>query len=680
MRRKSFSPVVLLVALTASLFGAQPVAGSPVPGVLDAAFGSGGVATLPEAGESLPAVVETVDGKLVLVGSGLSASNDSQDFVIRRLLPNGTPDLAFSGGRRTIDFAEPTPPPGPGQLPILSTPTNDVATSAAAGPDGTLLVGGYTSRGAKLAFALYKTGPGPVFGHDGRVVTPIGDGNGVVRSVFLLPDGKVLAVGDPVGEPGGVILARYEVDGALDTTFGAGGILRTDRLSSASAAMLSSESRIVIAGTIANGQGAILRLLPDGQPDPSFGTAGLAVGVIGGVNRLTLGPVGEIYLGGSRLARMAPDGTLDPTFGTATLYTAPAFISGLALQPDGNLLLTAILSPSQQDTVAVVSRVRPDGALDPTFGSGGSLVVADEFGRAERVLGAMLDRRGGLVAALSFGPVLHPAVRAGVVRVGATGTPVPPLPARSGYWMVDAGGSVYEFGAAGQYGDLSRLGSQASAGASDLEPLPSSFGYWILTPTGVISAHGDASKFGDARGLLHGGERAVSLSATPTGAGYWIFTDRGRVLPFGDARFLGDLADTRLNGPVLDSIATPSGNGYYMVASDGGVFSFGDAAFAGSMGAHRLNAPVESLVPDGDGAGYWLVATDGGVFAFDAPFRGSLGDVKLNRPVTGMVRYGGGYLMVGEDGGIFNFSDKPFLGSLGGSPPEKRVVAVASFG
>jgi len=26
----------------------------------------------------------------------------------------------------------------------------------------------------------------------------------------------------------------------------------------------------------------------------------------------------------------------------------------------------------------------------------------------------------------------------------------------------------------------------------------------------------------------------------------------------------------------------------------------------------------------------------------------------LNRPITGMVRYGNGYLMVGSDGGIFN--------------------------
>jgi hypothetical protein len=54
-----------------------------------------------------------------------------------------------------------------------------------------------------------------------------------------------------------------------------------------------------------------------------------------------------------------------------------------------------------------------------------------------------------------------------------------------------------------------------------------------------------------------------------------------------------------------------------------------------------------------------------------------MGNVKLNRPVTGMVRFGDGYVMVGEDGGIFNFSDRPFSGSLGGRPPAAPIVAVA---
>jgi len=38
---------------------------------------------------------------------------------------------------------------------------------------------------------------------------------------------------------------------------------------------------------------------------------------------------------------------------------------------------------------------------------------------------------------------------------------------------------------------------------------------------------------------------------------------------------------------------------------------------------------------------------------------------RLNAPVAAMVPYGDGYLMVGADGGIFDFSDQRFAGSLG---------------
>ena len=36
--------------------------------------------------------------------------------------------------------------------------------------------------------------------------------------------------------------------------------------------------------------------------------------------------------------------------------------------------------------------------------------------------------------------------------------------------------------------------------------------------------------------------------------------------------------------------------------------------------------------------------------------------------------------MVGEDGGIFNFSNLPFFGSLGATPPSSPVTSVAVTG
>jgi hypothetical protein len=280
-----------------------------------------------------------------------------------------------------------------------------------------------------------------------------------------------------------------------------------------------------------------------------------------------------------------------------------------------------------------------------------------------------------------------------------SGTPSawkPFTPHVTGYWMMSGGGQVYAFGEVARYSTLSTMGETYT----DIEPAKKHSEFWRVTASGRVTATADLSVFYGPNGpvpvnpdairswgnvapnALFFGETVVSMSATRTDHGYWLVTNRGRVFAFGDAHFYGDMRNVPLNGPILDSVATPSGNGYYMVASDGGIFAFGDARFRGSMGGHHLNAPVVGLAPDADNIGYWLVARDGGIFAFDAPFRGSMGGTRLNGPVIDAVRFGNGYLMIGSDGGIFNFSNKQFYGSLldVSGYHSTPIVAVAATG
>jgi hypothetical protein len=53
--------------------------------------------------------------------------------------------------------------------------------------------------------------------------------------------------------------------------------------------------------------------------------------------------------------------------------------------------------------------------------------------------------------------------------------------------------------------------------------------------------------------------------------------------------------------------------------------------------------------------------------------------MRLNAPITGMVSFGNGYLLVGADGGVFDFSDRAFTGSLGNTPLSRPIVAVAAL-
>ena len=120
--------------------------------------------------------------------------------------------------------------------------------------------------------------------------------------------------------------------------------------------------------------------------------------------------------------------------------------------------------------------------------------------------------------------------------------------------------------------------------------------------------------------------------------------------------------------------------GYWVVSQDGGVFAYGSAPFKGSTGALKLNKPMVGLAPTTNGQGYWLVASDGGIFSFgDATFAGSTGAIQLNKPIVGMAATptGRGYWLVASDGGIFAFGDAPFKGSTGAIALNKPIVGMS---
>jgi hypothetical protein len=89
---------------------------------------------------------------------------------------------------------------------------------------------------------------------------------------------------------------------------------------------------------------------------------------------------------------------------------------------------------------------------------------------------------------------------------------------------------------------------------------------------------------------------------------------------------------------------------------------------ASLLAAPSPPASAQVAAADPNGAGYWMVASDGGVFNFgDAGYFGSLGGTPLNKPITGILPTpsGQGYWMVASDGGVFAFGDAPYYGSAG---------------
>ncbi|MDB5321660.1 MAG: Delta-60 repeat-containing protein, partial [Phycisphaerales bacterium] len=198
--------------------------------------------------------------------------------------------------------------------------------------------------------------------------------------------------------------------GALDRTFGNGGIVTTDLPGPthvyASALAMQKDGKIVIAGN-AVGAGndiVITRLNPAGTPDPSFGAGGVVTvdftSEYATARNVVIDAAGRILVSGTvqfelSVVRLHPDGRIDTSFGTGGKISFSGNYSGdaapLAIQPDGKILIAAI--GNADDAGLNVFRLDDRGRLDPSFASGGRL--HDKFGDANSLgaLAALPDGR-----------------------------------------------------------------------------------------------------------------------------------------------------------------------------------------------------------------------------------------------------------------------------------------------
>jgi uncharacterized delta-60 repeat protein len=104
------------------------------------------------------------------------------------------------------------------------------------------------------------------------------------------------------------------------------------------------------------------------------------------------------------LSRHSPDGTLDPTFGSGgtvlTSFGPPlSAAADVAVQPDGKIIAVGVAGSD-----FAVARYNADGTLDASFGVGG--LVTTDFGGSDQANGLALQPDGKIVVVgLLFGAV-----------------------------------------------------------------------------------------------------------------------------------------------------------------------------------------------------------------------------------------------------------------------------------
>src|SRR5205814_9192360 len=127
----------------------------------------------------------------------------------------------------------------------------------------------------------------PTFGTGGMVTTDIDHSTDIANAVATQADGKLVVVGQTYKNNDysdeDFVVARYNTDGTLDTTFGRSGRVRTDFPGLAavpSSVVIQPDGKIVVAGGAFPlftflGDFKVVRYNPNGSLDRSFGDGGI---------------------------------------------------------------------------------------------------------------------------------------------------------------------------------------------------------------------------------------------------------------------------------------------------------------------------------------------------------------------------------------------------------------------
>jgi uncharacterized delta-60 repeat protein len=235
------------------------------------------------------------------------------------------------------------------------------------------------------------------FGTNGKVITNITTGDDFGYAMKLQTDGKIVVAGSANATDFAV--ARYNVNGSLDTTFDDDGIVVTDiagGVDNGYAMAIQSDGKIIVAGSTASGENndfAVVRYNTDGSLDTSFDTDGKVITDLSSSYDIARGVAiqsdGKIVVAGATVVpvtsldfgvvRYDTNGALDSTFGNGGKFTAnladgdfPLSDSGnaVAIQSDGKIV---VVGSSWFDpfTKFAMIRCNSNGTLDTSFGTGG---------------------------------------------------------------------------------------------------------------------------------------------------------------------------------------------------------------------------------------------------------------------------------------------------------------------
>ncbi len=248
--------------------------------------------------------------------------------------------------------------------------------------------------------------PDPHFGDAGVVVTAESDKTSVLHDILVQPDGKIVAAGMIYDNDGAMkhhtYLVRYLPNGALDPSFGTNGKVKTavGTLDIGYALALQADGKIVVAGNET---------------------------VITATDSTTASITTRPFI-----LRYTSNGVLDAGFGSngihhlGTLIVYPEkYLSAILVRPDGNIIAGGGLLYGELREMFVIA-LKPDGTYNNSFGNNSVARIVIEPGKDATLNTMALQPDGKLVVAGTSGLATltaPPNTKAALARLLPDGAP-----------------------------------------------------------------------------------------------------------------------------------------------------------------------------------------------------------------------------------------------------------------
>jgi uncharacterized delta-60 repeat protein len=213
------------------------------------------------------------------------------------------------------------------------------------------------------------------------------------------------------------LVARFTMNGSIDTSFGGGaGYVTTDigGSSQATALIMQPDGKIVAGGIGGEGapEFALVRYNPDGSVDDTFGNQGIVrvnPGYVSSINALALQSDGKIVAAGyawnlqtdvCAVVRFNTDGSLDETFGTNGIITQTvgtrSRLQAIIIQQDGNIVVGGYTTNDNLHYSGLLLRYDINGNLDPKFNNNGMVITTLNYSSVINALA--LQSNGNILA------------------------------------------------------------------------------------------------------------------------------------------------------------------------------------------------------------------------------------------------------------------------------------------